>query len=219
MRAGNDKTNLWHISITSFFAIVVGGMSLIMQHNLSEELAKSEVTIVPKIIMKPGSKLATELDKNFLAQVNVCLIPSAAVYGYTLRVTSGFRSLDEQARLFDQGRVEDGHIVSWAAPGKSIHNYGYAVDVVDRWRGYNINWKRLARIAEFCGLTQVDDAHFEYRGGLTTDQFEIGLTPAPFMLPCGLMGEKTETDQPLTLQDLRDCGAPDFLADSTRGNL
>lgn len=205
------KTNLWHLASISFLAIVVGGTSVVLQRDLAREIAESEASILQGTSVKPDSRsapLPTGLDQNFLAQVNACFIPSAAAYGYTLRVTSGFRSLEEQARLFDQGRVEDGHIVSWAAAGKSIHNYGYAVDVVDRWRGYHINWKRLARIGEFCGLAQVDDAHFEYRGGLATDQFGTGLKPVPLALPCGIMDERARAGQPLTLQDLQDCGAP-----------
>jgi len=138
------------------------------------------------------------------------VIPIAAVYGYTLRITDGFRSMDEQATIYDSGRTVDGHIVSWATPGKSLHNYGYAVDVVDRWRGYYINWIRLGKIGAYCGLQQADDAHFEYRDGLATDQFAAGMRPSLLTLPCAIMDERAKANQKLTPQDLQECGAPSF---------
>jgi len=152
----------------------------------------------------------TEIDQNFLIQVNECFIPAAAAYGYTLRITSGFRSVEEQSQTFNQGRTENGHIVSWSPPGKSLHNYGFAVDVVDRWRGYDVNWKRLAKIGAFCGLEQVDDPHFEHRSGLTTAQFRDGARPPALTLPCALMDERAKANQPLTKTDLKNCGAPAF---------
>ena len=111
--------------------------------------------------VKAPAPVPTGLDQNFLTQINECFIPTAFAYGYTLRITSGFRSISEQEQTFNQGRTENGHIVTWSEPGKSLHNYGYAVDVVDRWRGYDIDWKKLGKIGAFCGLAQVDNPHFE----------------------------------------------------------
>lgn len=180
------------------FGIISTGIYFISQ--------KKELAQEPSVTVKPIVSL-TEINQNFLDQVNKCFIPAAAVYGYTLRVTSGFRSLSEQEQIYNQGRMVDGRIVSWAEAGKSMHNYGYAVDVVDRWHGYNIDWKKLADIGSFCGLTQVDDAHFEYRGGLTTAQFEAGILPPPISLSCPIMAEKAKLNQPLTIADLKSCGA------------
>lgn len=177
---------------------------LLRFNSLSESLVDSAV------ISAGEAGTPAEIDQNFLSQVNHCLIPVAAVYGYTLRITSGFRSMDEQDELFNQGRTVDGHIVSWSPPGRSLHNFGFAVDVVDRWRGYDVNWKRLGKIAEFCGLEQADDPHFEHRGGLVTDQFLAGMRPAPLVFPCSVMSERAPGVRPLTLQDLKICGAPSF---------
>jgi LAS superfamily LD-carboxypeptidase LdcB len=209
----NGKTNWRYVFIVVILAMVVLGMNFFMQQGISKALASLETSIVNKNVIKQESKtisMPTEVNQNFLTQVNECLIPVAGVYGYTLRITSDFRSMDEQEQLYEQGRTEDGHIVSWATSGKSIHNYGYAVDVVDRWRGYNINWKRLARIAEFCKLAQVDDPHFEYRGGLITDQFNAGMKPAPISLPCDILSVRAKGNLALTTQDLLTCGAPNF---------
>jgi hypothetical protein len=209
----NGKTNWLYIFITVLLAVIVFGINLFFQLELSEDLATLEISIVQKPIVKPITEpipMPTGINQNFLAQVEECFIPTAKVYGYTLRITSDFRSLNEQDAIYDSGRTEDGHIVSWAEAGRSIHNYGYAVDVVDRWHGYYVNWKRLAKIGEFCGLEQVDDAHFEHRGGLATDQFNAGERPALLMLPCDIMNERARVNQLLTLADLQDCGAPSF---------
>ena len=160
--------------------------------------------------MPPVVPVPTAIDPNFSTQVNECFIPTATVYGYTLRIASDFRSLAEQAVIYDQGRTVDGHIVSWAEPGLSLHNYGFAVDVVDRWRGYNIDFDKLAKIGAYCGLEQVDPPHFEHRAGLTTAQFGDGLRPSPLTLPCALMDERAKANQSLTMKDLNSCGAPKF---------
>ncbi len=180
-------------------ACMIGGMNFV-KNNLSA-LTVSKAVPIP-----------TALDPNFLTQVNECFIPTAAIYGYTLRITSGFRSAAEQAAIYDSGRSVDGHIVTWAEPGRSLHNYGFAVDVVDRYRGYNIDFDKLAKIGTYCGLEQVDPPHFEHRAGLTTDQFEAGMRPPPLTLPCAIMDERAKANQPLTLQDLKDnnCGVPQF---------
>ena len=168
----------------------------------------------PKNIVKAAAAMSiplpTAIDSNFITQVNECFIPVAAVYGYDLRITSGFRSLAEQNAIYDSGRTVNGHIVTWAEPGKSLHNYGFAVDVVDRLRGYDIDFDKLAKIGAYCGLEQVDPPHFEHRAGLSTADFEAGKRPPPLVLPCPIMDERYKANQPLTLKDLQSCGAPKF---------
>ncbi|OGD32290.1 hypothetical protein A3C91_00850 [Candidatus Azambacteria bacterium RIFCSPHIGHO2_02_FULL_52_12] len=157
--------------------------------------------------------LPTMIDPNFLAQVNDCFMPIATFYGYTLRINEDFRTFEEQDEIYNQGRTVNGHIVTDAPAGKSIHNYGLAVDVVDRWRGYDIDWDKLGRIGAYCRLEhddEVDFPHFEQRGGLTTTDFAAGKRPPFLKLPCALMRERAITGQPLTREDLDVCGAPDF---------
>jgi len=200
------KTNWWYILIVIvFFAVISGGILFLYQDWLPAELASLESSIVLKPIPLP-----TKINQNFLEQVNECFIPTAAVFGYALRITSDFRSMSEQEQTFDQGRTLNGHIVTWAESGKSLHNYGYAVDVVDRRRGYNIDWKKLGKIGAFCGLNQVDDPHFDYRGGLTVTDFAAGMRPPLLMLPCAVMDERAKANQPLTLDDLKGCNVPKF---------
>jgi len=201
-----SKINWLYILIVFFSAVIVSlGILFLNQKWIPKELSALTTKSVP---------MPTALNSNFLEQVNECFIPTAAVYGYTLRITSGFRSPIEQNQLFSQGRTENGHIITWSESGRSLHNYGFAVDVVDRWRGYNIDWKKLGKIGAFCGLEQVDDPHFEYRAGLTTADFAMGMRPPPLKLPCAIMDKQAkgpeETTQPLTLKDLEGCGAPNF---------
>ncbi|MCX6743940.1 MAG: M15 family metallopeptidase [Candidatus Parcubacteria bacterium] len=164
-------------------------------------------------IIPPPIPLPTEINPNFIKQANGCFIPTAAIYGYSLRITSGFRTIAEQDEIYNQGRITQGDIVTDAPGGKSIHNYGFAVDIVDRDHEYDINWTRLRKIAAYCGLEPGDETdipHFEYRGGLTTDDFIAGKKPNPLTLPCSIMEERANANQPLKLKDLQNCGAPKF---------
>lgn len=50
-------------------------------------------------------------------------------YGVDTTIGSGGRSMQEQARLYAQGRTTPGPIVTHAPPGSSYHNFGAAVDL------------------------------------------------------------------------------------------
>ena len=163
--------------------------------------------------MQKTAPLPTAIDPNFITQVNECFIPTAAVYGYDLRITAGFRSIADQEQLYEQGRTVDGHIVTEAAPYRSIHNYGFAVDVVDRIKGYDIDWQKLIKIGAYCGLESGgpgDLPHFEHRAGLSTYDFQAGKRPPPLTLPCPAMAQRAAAGEKLTLQDLQTCNAPAF---------
>jgi hypothetical protein len=160
-----------------------------------------------------AAPLPTAENLNFLTQVNNCFLPVATAEGYDLRITAAFRSFAEQAQIYQEGRTTDGEVISEAPPGHSLHNYGYAIDVADRTAGYNLNWTKLVKIAAYCSLESGgvgDLPHFEYRGGLTTDQFAAGLRPPPLTLPCAIMDNRTATSAPLTLTQLQACGSPKF---------
>lgn len=200
----------WRIGLVVFLFAAVFGLVFALQPRAKRDDLLAQISGALSTPAPTPRPMPTEINANFLAQVTDCFIPVASVYGYTLRITSGFRSIGEQNQLYEQGRTVDGHIVSWASEGKSIHNYGFAVDVVDRWRGYNIDWKKIAKIGAYCGLAQVDDPHFEYRGGLSTEDFIEGKTPPPLALPCSIMGDRAGAGKPLTAEDLKKCGAPKF---------
>ena len=102
------------------------------------------------------------------------------VPGATLLPYSGYRSHQEQAGLYAQGRTKPGPIITKAKPGESNHNYGRAVDVVILCRGVKQwsvkadcdgdgkdDYAELGRLGEKLGLVWggrwkfVDMVHFE----------------------------------------------------------
>lgn len=102
-------------------------------------------------------------------------------FNIRVRVTSGLRTWDQQARLFNQGRTTPGNIVTNARPGESYHNYGLAFDVVQISEGValfdNPNWELIGSIGIEEGFiwggnftSLIDLPHFEIRFNLTTSQ-------------------------------------------------
>jgi len=57
------------------------------------------------------------------------LVQKAAAIGIRIKIISGFRTYEEQAALYAQGRTAPGAIVTNARPGYSNHNFGIAFDI------------------------------------------------------------------------------------------
>jgi peptidoglycan L-alanyl-D-glutamate endopeptidase CwlK len=55
--------------------------------------------------------------------------------GWTFFITDGYRSLEEQNKLYAQGRTEGTKILTNAKAGQSPHNYGLAVDLAFQRNG------------------------------------------------------------------------------------
>jgi peptidoglycan L-alanyl-D-glutamate endopeptidase CwlK len=95
----------------------------------------------------------------------------AETKGYKLRITSGYRTYDEQNKLYSQGRTTKGNIVTNAKGGESYHNFGLAIDVVPIVNGvaeWNTNWNEIATIGKSLGFewggdfnSIKDKPHFE----------------------------------------------------------
>lgn len=92
-------------------------------------------------------------------------------YNLQVSITSGYRSFEEQAALFAQGRTRSeiinqvrkrgaGGSVTDAPPGQSAHNYGLAVDLDGPHLAYAMD---LARQIGF-GLVSWDPNHIEWPG-------------------------------------------------------
>jgi len=71
-----------------------------------------------------------QLDQLYLPFLQKVLDVAAAckARGCHFEARAGFRSFEEQERLFNQGRTTPGPVVTDALPGYSAHNYGLAVD-------------------------------------------------------------------------------------------
>jgi len=202
-----ERKTIYYLATTGLLLIFIISGSILIKHN---QLKKQ---LFPKVLGETITSMPMAIDPNFVTQVNECFMPIATIYGYTLRISSGFRSLEEQNLEYQQGRTINGHIVTEAPAGKSIHNYGFAIDVVDRWNGYDIDWVKLGKIGTYCGLEQGPDGdlpHFENRAGLTTADFAAGLKPPPLALPCPIMDILAKANKTLTLSGLKACGAPKF---------
>ncbi len=102
--------------------------------------------------------------------------------GHEVRIVQGFRSIEEQNRLYAQGRTTPGAIVTRARGGQSFHNYGVAVDFVFRKEGYNATealWQLLGKVGKAQGFEWggdwkgfVDRPHFELKLGHTLRDFQ-----------------------------------------------
>lgn len=66
---------------------------------------------------------------NYLVKESVLeMIKCAYVEGINVQYSSGFRSFEEQTKLFNQGRTTPGNIVTNTRAGYSNHNFGLPVD-------------------------------------------------------------------------------------------
>jgi len=96
--------------------------------------------------------------------------------GIKLRITHGYRSIEEQNKLYEQGRTKTGDKVTNAKGGSSYHNYGLAFDVVEIKDGKaiwdNPKWDEIAKIGKELGFewggdfkSIVDKPHFQMTDG------------------------------------------------------
>lgn len=100
------------------------------------------------------SRSRTELDPEFAAKL-VKLESTLARQGIKVMMTSGYRSPEEQDRLYAIGRTSPGKKVTNARGGYSWHNFRLAADyafVIDgkvTWEG---PWETFGRVARSLGL-------------------------------------------------------------------
>ena len=104
--------------------------------------------------------------------------------GHEVRVVQGYRSREEQDKLYAQGRTTPGAIVTNAKGGESLHNFGCAVDFVFVKEGYNASsllWETLGAVGKRQGFvwggdwtSLVDKPHFEMTLGYSLKDFQEG---------------------------------------------
>lgn len=98
-------------------------------------------------------------------------------------ITSTYRDIESQDRLYAQGRVLPGQIVTWARGGDSWHNWRRAFDVVPVINGKAVwsirgldkkRWLKVGEIGESLGLEwggswarHPDYPHFQDKMGRT----------------------------------------------------
>lgn len=113
--------------------------------------------------------------------------------GIDILVTSTYRDHESQNALYAQGRTKPGKRVTNAKGGQSYHNWRVAFDVVPLRGGKPVwgtsgedgkLWQAIGEIGEEVGLewagrwkTFKEFPHFQYTGGLSLRDFQMGKTP------------------------------------------
>lgn len=96
----------------------------------------------------------TGLDPEFVKRLNR-FEAALAKQGIRVVMTCGYRSIEEQNKLYTKGRTSPGSIVTKARGGYSWHNFGLAADyafVIDGKVTWNGPWDLFGKIARQCGL-------------------------------------------------------------------
>lgn len=138
------------------------------------------------------------------------LVAAAAKKGITIQLIEGFRSVEEQERLYAKGRTASGQIVTHARGGESYHNYGLAVDFVLKGKdgsliwdmAYDMNgnarpdWEEVANMAKELGFEWGGDwerfkdyPHLQMTFGLSINDLQRGKRP-----PGQAVAESRETN-------------------------
>lgn len=111
------------------------------------------------------------------------LILLSSKIGYNLVVTCEYRSVEEQNRLYAQGRTTPGNIVTNAKGGESLHNYAVAFDIAINQNGkYNYDIPAfIGWLGNYIGLewgggwfSFKDKPHFQYMAGYSLQDFQNG---------------------------------------------
>jgi peptidoglycan L-alanyl-D-glutamate endopeptidase CwlK len=101
-----------------------------------------------------SSRLLSDLKAPFRLRAEAWVERCKAA-GLDVLVYCTLRDLDEQARLYAQGRTTPGKIVTNAKPGQSAHNYGLALDFVPLVGG-KPEWKPGERYAQAIALAEAE---------------------------------------------------------------
>jgi RHS repeat-associated protein len=114
-------------------------------------------------------------------KMKVFILKADNRFGIKLRATDGFRTIEQQNKLYAQGRTEPGNRVTNARGGYSNHNFGLAIDVVPMVNGQanfeSTQYPLIGRIGQSVGLewggswkTIVDQPHFQDLHGLSLEE-------------------------------------------------
>ncbi|EPD92696.1 hypothetical protein HMPREF1207_00467 [Paenibacillus sp. HGH0039] len=110
----------------------------------------SAIMLIQLVMTKTGEKnleklgldsarLLTGLDPGVVRKMDELLAKTAAI-GIQVVITDDFRSMEEQDKLYSQGRTSEGKIVTHAKAGESYHNYGLAIDFALKTKSGKIIW-------------------------------------------------------------------------------
>ncbi|ENH96451.1 peptidoglycan L-alanyl-D-glutamate endopeptidase CwlK [Gracilibacillus halophilus YIM-C55.5] len=145
--------------------------------------------------------MPTELHPK-VGQATEKLIKQSEDIGISIIITDGLRSVEEQNAIYEQGRSQEGKIVTYAKGGESYHNYGLAVDfalepsdgqvIWDTEYDGNSNgqsdWMEVVDIAKSLGFSWGGDfsrfkdyPHLQMDFGLSIRELQKGKRPKDVM--------------------------------------
>jgi peptidoglycan LD-endopeptidase CwlK len=148
-------------------------------------------------VKKENIKMPTSLHPVVEERTNQ-LIQTMADKGITIVITDGFRSVEEQNVLYEQGRTREGSIVTNAKGGGSVHNFGLAVDFALKTQSGEIiwnmeldgngnglaDWMEVVEVAKELGFEWGGDwigfedyPHLQLDFGLSLAELQSGETP------------------------------------------
>nr|WP_090767321.1 M15 family metallopeptidase [Bacillus sp. OK048] len=155
--------------------------------------------------MKQNISLPTELHP-IVRERSDQLIQHAAVKGIVIMITDGFRSAEDQDRLYEKGRTAEGSIVTHAKGGESFHNFGLAVDFAIKTPSEDViwdmqydgnqngksDWNEVVELAKALGFEWGGDweqfkdyPHLQMNFGLTLSELQNGKRPIDTSLTAG----------------------------------
>ncbi|WP_045522218.1 M15 family metallopeptidase [Neobacillus niacini] len=179
------------IKLLLFLAAIALSTFFIIQDN---ETKPSKATGIEQDQVVP---LPTELHP-VVKERSDQLVQQAAKKGIVVLITDGFRSIEEQNRIYEQGRTAEGNIVTNAKGGESYHNYGLAIDFAletpsgnviwdrqyDRNQNGKADWSEVVQMAKSLGFEWGGDwkdfkdyPHFQMDFGLTIADLQDGQRP------------------------------------------
>lgn len=188
---GNEVLRIkWIGSSFITFTLVLIAILLYIQ-----SLTNSGTLMKPE--MNPSDSVPTGMHPIVEERANQ-LMQQSAEKGIVIVITDGFRSAEDQDRLYEKGRSSEGNIVTHAKGGESYHNFGLAVDFAIKVPSGNViwdmqydgnengaaDWMEVVEMAKVLGFEWGGDwarfkdyPHLEMNFGLSIAQLQRGEQP------------------------------------------
>jgi LAS superfamily LD-carboxypeptidase LdcB len=151
----DHATKQWQLSVGLIADGIVGKNSLAMAEKIKTakniNLGSQKPVIFTSQSETPNQNALSKVHPVLASKVNAIIYEIATKEGFTLRVTQGLRTFEEQNALFNKRPK-----VTNARGGQSMHNYGLACDFAFLVKG-EISWdeklyKNIGRWADQVGL-------------------------------------------------------------------
>jgi peptidoglycan L-alanyl-D-glutamate endopeptidase CwlK len=154
---------------TALTALGLGGIALVL-------FSKPAPKAMPRVTQqsKTQAEHLASLRPEVAAKAKELLGDVSAALDKKLVLVQSFRSPEEQAILYAQGRTTPGPVVTGAKPGTSYHEFGLAFDVAildsagkPTWPNDVALWTQIGKLGEELGLVwggrfpSPDYDHFE----------------------------------------------------------